>query len=215
MSATTAGLTFGTKRLAPGYPQVRRDDAGRWSLEYLYQVHKDTAKDQAPAHNSNPPSPESGDGDLSSLRCSTVEILPHNDPVNRYLRVVYTAPGYGQPQPGETIRSTVSAVQERTVDEILSDSLAAEKKAEGRRTALYFTLSYRRRTVESSFNWTEANVISGLGKRAAPTDLTSPTTNAWLKTERNCTELDEGGDVEVEDVWTYDENLWDTDVYGT
>jgi len=214
MAVLIAGTSTATKVLQPGYPMKNRDEAGRWALEYLYLVSKAEYENEAPAHASAAPAPEVTIH--TTVACSGVQMVNSDDPHNVYMRVFYTEPSAGAYVSGSnTVRSSSAAFIERRVDEIagISSANVIASKDNGRTTVPYFTVSYHRRSYDGSFTWSEANVISGIGKRAGPTGMSSPTANAWLKTERNITEVDSG--VEIEDVWTYDENGWNTAHYGT
>ena len=215
MATVTAGLTTAAKVLI-GQPIRRRDSLGNWSVTYTYAVSIATAYAQAPAHGAAIPAPEATDH--PNLICTDVDIQDGKDGTNMILTVIYSEPSGSILTPGgSAIRSTRAAVLETLVDEVagISSSDVEAAKAVGRRTKAQFTLSYHRRSVESSYTWSEANAISGLGKRNSPTDLSSPTANKWLKTERNATEQKASGPVELEEVWVYYENGWSTFLYGT
>jgi len=207
-----AGVSTATKLLQPGYPKKNRDEAGRWSLEYLYIVEKGEYESEAPAHGAAAPAPEVTTH--TTVTCSGIEMVMSDEPHNVYMRVFYTEPSYQSYVTGsDTVRSSSAAVVWKTVEELgLSGSQTSGLKDKSRKVVPFFTTSYHRRSHDGSFTWSEANIVDGVGKRENPDGMSSPTANLWLKTERNITEVD--GGVEVEDAWTYDEKGWDTTVYG-
>jgi hypothetical protein len=71
--------------------------------------------------------------------------------------------------------------------------------------------TFTRTEVLSSFTFSEANIILNVGKRIAPTGMTSPTTSAWLKTRLSIRK--NGNVVEKSESWQYASGLWDADIY--
>ncbi len=73
--------------------------------------------------------------------------------------------------------------------------------------------TYEYSTVENTFTWSEANVLSGVGKRSSPTGMTGVTDNKWLKTSRRISQ--EGEKFRVTQVWQAApvNETWDTDIY--
>ena len=72
--------------------------------------------------------------------------------------------------------------------------------------------TYEYSDVVSSFTFSEANIISGVGKRSAPTGMSSPTEDKWLKVSRRVSP--EGEKFRVTDVWQYNPNgIWNTTIY--
>jgi hypothetical protein len=71
--------------------------------------------------------------------------------------------------------------------------------------------TYTRSEVVSSFAFTEANLIDNVGKRQAPTGVTSPTANAWLKMSK--TPVPEGENFRIVETWQHSPTLWDEDIY--
>ena len=55
--------------------------------------------------------------------------------------------------------------------------------------------------IVSSFTFSEANIISGVGSLSAPTGMTSPTTDKWLKTGRSVSPV--GDKFQIVDTWEY------------
>lgn len=72
--------------------------------------------------------------------------------------------------------------------------------------------TFTRTEILSSFTFSEANIISNVGKRNAPTGMTSPTANKWLKTRLSLRQS--GNVVEKTESWQYAGNGWDTDIYS-
>lgn len=71
--------------------------------------------------------------------------------------------------------------------------------------------TYRRTTIEGSFTWSEANLISGVGETGAPTGLTGATAANWLKVAR--IPVEDGDNVRLTEVWQYNPDGWDSDIY--
>jgi hypothetical protein len=70
---------------------------------------------------------------------------------------------------------------------------------------------YSRTRVESSFTFSESNLVANVGTRNSPAGLSGATANAWLKTGINVQENDEGAT--VTETWLYAKYGWDTDIY--
>ena len=70
---------------------------------------------------------------------------------------------------------------------------------------------YRRTEVKSTSSFTEAALTGGVGFRSAPTGVTAPTANAWLKTGITVSETGTG--TIVTETWQFSERGWDTDIY--
>ncbi len=74
--------------------------------------------------------------------------------------------------------------------------------------------TFTRSEVLSSFTFSEANIISAVGTRNAPTGMTSPTANKWLKTRLSIRK--NGNVVEKSETWQYagpGSRVWDSDIY--
>ena len=71
--------------------------------------------------------------------------------------------------------------------------------------------TFTRTEVLSSFTFSEANIVSAVGTRNAPTGMTSPTANKWLKTRLSVRKS--GNVVEKTEAWQYASAGWDTDIY--
>jgi len=76
---------------------------------------------------------------------------------------------------------------------------------------LYPAPTYERSEVVNSFTFSEANIVSGVGKRSSPTGMTSPTADYWLKVSRRISP--EGEKFRVTDVWQYNPEGWSTEIY--
>ena len=216
VAETTASIVAGQStavKILHGKPLQSRDADGNWMLTYIYAVEAATYFSEAPAHASAPPAPEVTDH--PNLKCTGVSSQDAGDGHNVLMTVVYTTPSGTTLFSGDKIRSSNAAIIEKVVDEV--DITSAEKvaqKALDKRTVPWFTLTYSRRSVETTFTWDEANLIDGVGKISTPVDLTTPTANKWLKVNRATQERSQGGDVDLEESWTYDENGWPTVLYA-
>jgi hypothetical protein len=72
--------------------------------------------------------------------------------------------------------------------------------------------TFTRTEVLSSFTFTEANIISAVGTRNAPTGMTSPTADKWLKMRLSLRKS--GNVVEKAETWQYAAAGWDTSIYS-
>jgi hypothetical protein len=71
--------------------------------------------------------------------------------------------------------------------------------------------TFTRTEVLSSFTFTEANIISAVGTRNAPTGMTSPTADRWLKMRLSIRKS--GNVVEKSESWQYASAGWNTLIY--
>jgi len=71
--------------------------------------------------------------------------------------------------------------------------------------------TFLRVEILSSFTFTEAAIISGVGTRCAPTGLGSPTTDAWLKTRLSIRK--NGNVVEKSETWQFASRGWNAKLY--
>jgi hypothetical protein len=72
--------------------------------------------------------------------------------------------------------------------------------------------TFTRTEVLSSFTFSEANIISAVGTRNAPTGMTGPTAGKWLKMRLAVRKS--GNVVEKTETWQYASGGWDTDIYS-
>ena len=73
------------------------------------------------------------------------------------------------------------------------------------------TYRYEKSHAAANVTFDEATIISTVGKRVAPTEMTSPTADKWLHVGRSISE--QGDSVIISDVYQYAANGWDTDIY--
>lgn len=64
----------------------------------------------------------------------------------------------------------------------------------------------------NDWDWTEANLVSGMNQRGAPTGLSSATANNWLKISREPSQS--GETVTLTEEWLHNPDGWDTDIYS-
>jgi hypothetical protein len=72
---------------------------------------------------------------------------------------------------------------------------------------------FSREQVLNTFLFSEANVISNVGKINLPTSMTSPTTNKWLKMSLVVQQT--GVKFVKRESWQYSDTGWNTYIYGT
>lgn len=72
--------------------------------------------------------------------------------------------------------------------------------------------TFTRYEIVNSFTFSEANIISAVGTRNAPTGMTSPTANKWLKMRLGVRQT--GNVYEKSETWQYASAGWDTDIYS-
>jgi hypothetical protein len=110
----------------------------------------------------------------------------------------------------EPVKSADCAAQELPIEE--HPDFSGLVGAENVESFLTPSPTYEYSDVVNSFTFSEANIISGVGKRSAPTGMTSPTTDKWLKVSRRVSP--EGEKFRVTDVWQYNPNgIWNTTIY--
>jgi hypothetical protein len=71
--------------------------------------------------------------------------------------------------------------------------------------------TFTRTEVLSSFTFSEANIIANVGKRDAPTGMTSPAANKWLKMRLSIRKS--GNVIEKSETWQYASGDWKSDIY--
>jgi len=72
--------------------------------------------------------------------------------------------------------------------------------------------TFTRYEILNSFTFSEANIVSAVGTRNAPTGMTFPTGNKWLKTRLSVRQS--GSVYEKAETWQYASAGWDTDIYS-
>lgn len=194
-----ADLTALVQASAPVYSQ---DDRGRGSVQYFYHCLASAALSLIPAFNSPAP-----DAEYSSLLRREVS-MTLSAPQTMLMVVTYREPGGSTPPAvGDTTKESRTTVQEvpiEQVDGITAAQIATAKKS-GLANILRFSVTYTYTEIVSSFTWSQANTISGVGQRSAPTGMTSPGTDLWLKIDRT---VREGDVISVSDTWAYDAKKW-------
>lgn len=71
--------------------------------------------------------------------------------------------------------------------------------------------TYSRTTIESSFTWSQSNLVLGVGECSAPTGLTGATASKWLKVAR--VPVTEGDKTRLTETWQYNPDGWAAGVY--
>lgn len=71
--------------------------------------------------------------------------------------------------------------------------------------------TYTRETIETSFTWSESNIVSGVGACSSPSGLSGATSTKWLKVARDA--RTEGEVVKLTETWQYNPDGWDGDIY--
>jgi hypothetical protein len=72
--------------------------------------------------------------------------------------------------------------------------------------------TFTRYEILNSFTFSETNIISAVGTRNAPTGMTSPTGNKWLKMRLSVRQT--GNIYEKSETWQYASAGWDQDIYS-
>ncbi len=209
MSTTHVGNDGSTLVIQPGFPIKRQTPDAKWEIEFLYWTAKDGAEALLPS-----PGAASTEAGHTGLLLQDVEIFPSEDPTAVFVRLIYRDPDVILRQVGTTIRESEAAIQEVPIEHKtgLTDPEKATLKAAGVKSFIVPSVTYSRTTFSSSFTFTEANLVDGVGLiDNAPTGMTAPTANRWLKTALTVRKA--GSDVEVRNTWMYDTNGWSTVLY--
>lgn len=122
-------------------------------------------------------------------------------------------PGENVKPSGTVERSGASNVSEFPI-ETHADWAESWKDTKRGQTGFFRGQPVYRRTEyldADSWDWTEANVISGVNTIGAPTGLTDATAANWLKIVRDPQE--QGDTVVLYEEWIYNADGWDTDIY--
>lgn len=81
----------------------------------------------------------------------------------------------------------------------------------GVQTYMIPSIVYSRTIVDSTFTFSESNLVDKVGTRDSPTGMTSPGIDKWLKTGISVQENDDGAT--ITETWLYAAQGWDTDIY--
>jgi len=119
--------------------------------------------------------------------------------------------------PGEVRQECDTGVQDANIVQQLVDVAASEADKnealndQKKKTYLAPVPIYRRIENVASFVFSEANIVENVGKREAPTGMTTPTAGKWLKTRLSITQ--EGGRFIQTEEWAYASAAWDGPEY--
>lgn len=202
MAITRYGANLQTGLVEAGKPVYSEDDRGRAQVQYFYHCLASAVLSLLPAYNS--PAPDAMYSGLLRREVTVTETAPGTVAVT----VTYREPGGSTPPAvGDVTLESQTTVTEVPVEQIsgITEAEILAAKAKGVHTVLRFPVTVTRTEIVSSFTFSEANLISGVGARSAPTGVTSPTSDAWLKTGRV---VRVGDVISVQDTWAYDANLW-------
>lgn len=202
MSVIRYGVNTQTALRLKSGPVYSEDDRGRAQVIYEYYCLASSVLALLPAYNSAAP-----DSQYASLLRREVQAVP-NEPGGVILTVIYREPGGSTPPAvGDVTIESQTSVSEIPVEQIagITEAEILAAHANNVKTVLRFPVTVTRREVVSSVTLSEANLISGVGARSAPTGISSPTTNAWLKTGLS---YSVGDVITKTETWAYDENLW-------
>lgn len=205
----------------PGYPIKRQGFDTKFELEFLYWADMDVAESLVPAINTTLASSSLPDKSAPAaaghggLFCNEIEWATSDTPERQFVRVIFRDPSTVLQTPIFNTRESNTSAFEVPIEEktALSASQVTEKKAAGRRTYTVNTVEYRYVRYRNTFTFSEKNMTAGVGLiDNSPTGMSNPTPGRWKKTGRNVRKA--GANVEVTDIWQYDTNGWDIDLYG-
>jgi hypothetical protein len=182
-------------------PIYSLDDRGRASVQYFYHCLASAALGLIPAYNSAAPTP------YATLKRREVS-MQLTAPQTMLMTVTYREPGGSTPPAvGDVTRESSASMTEVPIEQVdgITDAQILAAKNNGIHTVLRFTVSYSNTEMVSSLTWSQSNIISGIGQRSAPTGMTSPATDTWLKVGRT---MREGDVASITDTWAYDERKW-------
>lgn len=197
--------------LYKGYPTAKRSSEDVWEVVYKYwcQLHK--AEGLIPASFASCPHPYHTD--LVLLETDIAENgIPHMCDVT----LTYGAKNQvsiSMHSAGDEQQSSVASWQEVPLDDdrlvssgVLSSGQVASLRKKGYHTFSVGSVEYTYTDWATSFTWSEANLISGIGATSAPTGLTSATAGNWMKV--GLTVRTDGDKIEKAATWRYSALGW-------
>lgn len=202
MSVTRYGVNTQTALRLKSGPVYSEDDRGRAQVVYEYYCLASSVIALLPAYNAAAP-----DSQYASLLRREVQAAPH-EPGGVILTVIYREPGGSTPPAvGDITIETNSTLNEVPIEQIvgITEAELNAARAKNVKTVLRFPVVVTRREVVSSVTLSEANLIADVGTRQAPTGVTSPTANAWVKTGKA---YSIGDVITLTETWAYDVDLW-------
>lgn len=222
MSATALGNNLTTAVTGKNSPEIRTTENG---TEYVYRkVQKKGTAIGISFGTANP------DSSFSSTVLKGINYIPQPGGGYETIELVYADPvtgSPGTPPVGTIIQETDSNMIElpiqqhpgfssgsSTYDDAgnLITPYVTSKLLPGVTSFLSPQPTYTRTEMLSSFTFSEANIISNVGKRQAPTGMTSATAAKWLKTRLSIRKI--GKVVEKSESWQYAQNDWESVIYA-
>lgn len=191
----------------PDSPVVTRDRAGVYATKRIYLIHKNNVADILSATTLNQVDPLYTQCIFAGIKISFAS------PSTRLATITYEQPGYDEDTDsiGTVTRSASANPILEPLEKILDSQYLEAAKADGIDGALkpQPVYRYKKTKASSGYKWTEANIISGVGKvDDSPTGIEDPTPNKWLMNEHTLREV--GDVVEEEWGWQYSEDEWET-----
>jgi hypothetical protein len=155
--------------------------------------------------------------DFATLKLVSFDV--EEDPPNRTITLEYRRETFiggslaRRPITGTVVHSSDSNVMEIPIEQHPDYSVTWEALKPGVTSFIspQPTYRYEKSYAAGSVTFNEGTIISTVGKRVAPTGMTSPTTDKWLHVGRSISE--QGDSVLIADVYQYAANGWDTDIY--
>ena len=217
MAVIRAGSKDGSQLVEyASQPTKTRDANDNYTLTYKYWCKRDLAEGLLPASGSNPPG-----GVHPTLELNQVTITPQaTNPKIVDVELIYNEPNLGPwipTLPGEIRFESDTGVQDANLPQRLVDVGASEADKnevlndQKKKTYLAPVPIFRRIENAGAFTWSEANIVENVGKREAPTGMTSPTAGKWLKTRRSVSQ--QGARYIITEEWAYSTAAWDGPEY--
>jgi hypothetical protein len=215
-SAKSFGSSSGTSLvLYKGYPTAKRtsnDPAAIWEVVYRYWCQMTVAESLIPAQWATCPHPNHTDLILRETSITEngkpglcdVELIYR--PVE-YLAVSTVHRDQQVQQTSQASWQEVPLDDERLVtSSILTAAQVIYLRKKGWQTWGMGTIEYTYTKWESSFTWSEANLIASIGNEENPTGMTSPTAGKWLRVGLSI--RTDGDLTEIAKTWRYSRVGW-------
>lgn len=163
-----------------------------------------------------------GDADGTYTQCFVRAIRREQKPSRDYvtMEVIFKPASYvdfGAPTPAAgtvTLSANSNVIQEPISNH---PTMTAEQKtdalAKGVESYLIPQPEFTREEVLNSFVFSQTNVILNVGKICAPTSMTGPSTNKWLKTVLAVRQT--GIKFVKSETWQFSDTGWSTNIYVT